>query len=192
MKIHYCCGDIYLLGYENVDIQGKRAHRATVEALAANTTTLDRYYKHPFKDGQPPPPRPYLIDQRLKILATHGWPWLEGTVDEVLMIACFEHFLPHTQIPFIVQQVKRVLRPGGIWRFDFPDIKQTVLQYYDDDPELCMRLLYCNQKDEYSVHHWGYNEKTIPDVLGDGWASLEFGQIVQHDYPMIGCTAVRA
>ncbi len=23
MKIHLCCGDVYLLGYENVDIQGK-------------------------------------------------------------------------------------------------------------------------------------------------------------------------
>jgi len=189
IRLHWCCGDVYLKGYTNIDIEGIHA----VDLMASgedniNETTLDNYFKYPFEyDLSKRVKRPFIIDAKMNILK----PWLfsNNSVDEIVMISCFEHFdYMNGEVAHIINESQRVLKPGGIWKFDFPNIKEVIEQYYDTDPFLCMELIYCNHKNKYSIHHWGYNEQLIEETLGDGWI-LTFTEVVKHDYPMMGVIA---
>ena len=58
-----------------------------------------------------------------------------------------------------------------------------------------IRLIYCNHKDEQSIHHWGYTRRTFVDLLNPNKEKLQFKfkwrDIVNHEYPMIGCEATK-
>lgn len=185
MKLHICAGDIYLKGYTNIDIQGKfaKANRPN-----RNATTLEKYYKYPFNKAEDRKNRGFIIDTQMNILE----PWIFGncSVEEIVMISAFEHFTP-TQRDFILSEVWRVLKPKGAFKFDFPDIRETVRQYYDNDPEFCMNLIYCNHKNEHSVHHWGYTEKSIQKLLTKNGFGVIMNETVKHDYPMIGVWGIK-
>lgn len=181
-RLHICCGDIYLTGFCNIDVQGTYAKDLKTEN--PNKTLLNNYFAYPFGS----PRRGIIVDKKMDILL----PWTIGdnSVEEVVMISAIEHFRK-SQAYFIISEIKRVLRPGGRFIFDFPNIKKQVELYYDTNPEFCMTLLYCNQKDEFSIHHWGYTEKSILSLLGNGWKSIEFKQVVKHSYPMIPVIAIK-
>ena len=190
LKLHIACGDIYLSDYVNIDIEGieweewMKDHKTN-----PNLTTFGMYYHKPFeKDKKKSKPNKFIVDRLMNILVK--WEFPDQSVDEVLMISSIEHFTEQ-EADFIISEVKRVLKPGGIFRVDFPDIITTVETYYYHDTEFCMRLLYCNHKNEYSIHKWGYSFFSFRDKLGSGWAEIKQEQIVQHDYPMIGIKAVK-
>ncbi len=184
MKLHLACGDVYLKGFVNIDIQGIYAKNLKTEN--PNETTLEKYFKYPFGS----PRREIIIDRRMNLL--QPWDFEEESVEEIVIISCIEHFTK-TQAEFVMSEIKRVLKPYGRLIFDFPDIKETIKKYYDSDPEHMIRLIYCNQKDEYSLHKWGYTPKTIRELLGEGWLCIQEMTIVKHEYPMIGmiCTKKR-
>ena len=158
-KIHLCCGDVYLDGYENCDIDGYRmfdSHQAVrnylneecdacsdiiyLENGNPNITDLDHYFKFPFEtEVSKRVRRPFIIDTKMNILAT--WQWADQSVDEIVSVSAFEHFEHLTELPHIISEAHRVLKPGGIWKFDFPDVKQVVEDYYDAAPEFCMELI---------------------------------------------------
>lgn len=195
MKIHFCCGDVYLKGYINIDIDGiligdyMKTHEKN-----PNETTLAKYFKRPFEtDSTKRKPNPFLIDRKDNILGnmdkSSGWTFGDSTIDEIVMVSAFEHFEHKTEIPYIINEAYRTLKPGGTYKFDFPDIKKTVELYYDSDPEFCMELIYCNHKNKYSIHNWGYTEKSIYRYFDPNKWELEFDNFVKHDYPMIGVIA---
>jgi hypothetical protein len=84
------------------------------------------------------------------------------------------------------------MKKKGKLVIDWPDIKNTIDQYLEEDPEFAMRLIYCNHKNKYSIHHWGFTKKTFPMYLGDDW-TYQFKEVVKHDYPMQGaiCTKIK-
>lgn len=196
-KIHLCCGDVYLDGYENCDIAspnayviGKDADYGRIIDPTMNRTTLKKYFKFPFKiDVYKRVRRDFILDREMNIL--EEWEWEDSSVDEIVMISGFEHFEHLTEIPHIVHQAYRVLKPGGVWKFDFPDIYNQVKKYHGKNDEFMMELIYCNHKNKYSVHQWGYTKKTIPNYLKKENWKLKFGDIVKHDYPMIGVSATK-
>jgi len=188
-KLHLCCGDIYLKGYENLDIQGTLAEKCSPEDVEANSTTLDQYFKYDFGS----PRRQVIIDGWINLLL----PWdgyEDESIDEIVMISAIEHFT-EAEAEFIMSEIKRILKTDGVLKIDFPNVYRTIIDYVDDDPDLCMRLLYCNHKDEFSVHKWGYTPDTFLTLLGDNteWKEVQFKQnlVVNHDYPMVGCIAKR-
>jgi len=179
-KIHLGCGTVYLEGYENLDIGGKFVDE--VESNP-NLTTLDKYFKYPLGS----PRREIIKDGHLNFLV----PWEgyeDNSVDEIAAISVIEHFTKK-EAQFIVSEIKRVLKPSGKLIMDFPDIKQQVLSFIDVDPEWCYELIFCNHKNKYSVHKWGYTFETFKELLGDGWKSIIKKRIVWHEYPMIGIEA---
>ena len=182
MKLHLCCGDVYLEGYFNVDITGLLSYTVTDNP---NVTTLSQYYKYNFKQDTP---RVFIIDKQMNIL--DRWDFEDKSIEEVVMISAIEHF-PKLEAEYIVSEVKRVLQPGGKFIFDFPDILGDVKWYAESNPEFLMELIYCNHKNKYSIHHWGYTVKTANTLLGDGWVSITEKTIVVHDYPMTGIVAVK-
>src|SRR5665213_385361 len=201
-KVHLCCGDVYLSGYENCDIDGfvwdsgkSAAIRTTQDEFGPesqtleflygnpNATTLDKYFKFPFEvDITKRVRRYFIVDTIMNVL--EQWHWENGSVDEIVSVSAFEHFEHLTELPHIIKEVYRVLKPGGIWKFDFPDIRGVVRDYHDSDPEFMAELIYCNHKNKYSVHQWGYTTKSVSKyVTPDKW-SLEFKDVVSHCYPM--------
>jgi SAM-dependent methyltransferase len=187
MKLHMCCGDIYLEGYVNCDIVGEVRKPGEENP---NSTTLDRYFKYPFKrDFTRREPRPFVVDKLMNLL--EPWPFEDGSVQEIVSISAWEHFEHHTELPFIIREVYRVLRSGGVWKFDFPNIREIVDLYHDTDPEFMAEQIYCNHKNKYSVHQWGYTPQSIPWYLPPSGWTLEFGDVVKHDYPMTGVTATK-
>ena len=184
MKLHWCCGDVYLDGYENIDIDGVIVSEGSNNP---NVTTIGNYYKYPFGS----PPRPFFVDRILNIM--EPWPFEEGCIEEVVMISCIEHFDRQTQIPRLFSEVYRVLQSGGRYVVDFPDLKATIEKYYEKDPEFAMRLIYCNHKNEYSIHHWGYTPSTMANALREFglWTLIHEQLVVKHDYPISGVVAIK-
>lgn len=193
MKLHLCCGDVYLVGYNNCDIVGDVVQNFMVEdniCVNPNETTLDKYFKHPFKrDAEKRLRRPFVVDTLMNIL--EKWPFADKSVTEIVSVSAWEHFEHHTELQHIIKEVERVLVPGGVWKFDFPDIKKIVELYHDSDPFFMAEQIYCNHKNKYSVHQWGYTTKSIPDYLVPKKWKLEFKDVVKHDYPMQGVWATK-
>ena len=186
-KLHICSGSVYLVGYDNIDVQGRKPK----EGETFDKTTFEKYYKHPLKKEPKEDRGNFIADDNWDILSL--WPVRGKSIIKVVMIQAVEHFLPY-EAEFLVSQVYRVLRMGGQFVFDFPDILQTILRYYQSDPEMMNRLIYCNHKDKYSVHRYSYDEYTFKELLesnGRVWSSIEFKEVVKHDYPVIGGIAIR-
>lgn len=197
-KVHFCCGDIYLKDYINIDILGfvmakdgrsalRREGKLEVMDLSKgnpNETTLDNYFRYPFGTTA----RPFIIDKSHNILTK--WPFGDKSLDEVVMISCIEHFHPKEELPHVIKEINRTVKVGGKLVIDWPDIVQQVIKYNQTDPNFMMELIYCNHKNKYSIHHWGFTEKTFPNYLGKNW-KYEFTPVVNHDYPMMGCIATK-
>ena len=176
MKIHLCCGDVYLDGYVNVDAIGPMVGKTN-----PNITTFDNYYKHKDHIFKKP-----IVDILMKLPREYDF----KEVDEVLMISAFEHFtVPETDILLAI--IWNSLKSGGVFKFDFPDILKTIEEYYET-PEYMMRLIYGSSKNLFSFHKQGYTKESIKTKLKHyPWTSITIGDIVKHDYPMIGVTAVK-
>jgi hypothetical protein len=185
MKLHICCGDVYLENYINIDIKGHLARRLS-KTQNPNITTIDKYYKYPFGSPQ----REFYVDYRLDV--TEPWKVIEDNIaDEVLMISSLEHFTP-TQAIHILKEVHRVLKKDGYLKVDFPDIFETLSKFNKGEYnwDYAMRLIYCTHKNNESIHRWGYNKEHIMEILCTvGSWTINFAEIVEHDYPMIGCIA---
>lgn len=182
MKLHLCCGDVYLTGYVNCDIDGILVAPGFDVTQVTTPTTLENYYA-----GHELGKRNYtFIDQRID-LTVHPFSFADSSVSEIVMINAIEHFTLQ-QARAIIGEFERICKLGARLLIDFPDIYATVERYYADDPEFCMRHIYCNQRNDYLSHRWGYTKKTFTQLMGNHWA-LKFREIVQHAYPVIGCEA---
>lgn len=180
MKIHLCCGDVYLRGYHNVDAVGDLFVHSKPNQ---NETDFDNYYIGSVHDSRKP-----ICDRLLTL--PKGYDYEGSSVEEVLMVCAIEHF----SLPEAIQLIDRIhfsIKPGGKFKFDVPDVLETV-NIYKNNPEKMVRLLYGSGKNEYGFHKWGYTKDTLVDLLSrNGWSSIDFGEIVPHDYPMIGVTCTK-
>jgi predicted SAM-dependent methyltransferase len=177
VKVHLCCGDVYLGGYINVDRVGSSAYQKL------EGTTLENYYTHKLGTNKQP-----IIDRWMDI--NHRWEFEPESVDEFVMISAFEHF-SRVDAERLLDRVYSSLKYGGKFKFDFPDIEETVLKF-KDDPEYMMRLIYGSQKNDGGFHRWGYTKESIWRKLAlQPWLDIQFGDIVKHDYPMLGCTCTK-
>ena len=182
MKLHWCCGDVYLKGYINLDIVGILREQSLNADV--NDTTLDNYYARPFdKKFEKRDRQVFIVDQLANIL--EPWPFAFESIDEIVMISCWEHFFKH-EVLVIKREIERVLKPGGRLIVDFPDLLRDIGIYYFSDPEFMMELIYCNGKDERSIHKWGYTPATFRAMWDLEKFEVTNRTIVQHDYPMIG------
>jgi SAM-dependent methyltransferase len=177
-NIHLGCGDIYLEDYINCDICGKFAHEVTKDDLDKNKTTLDKYFKYHFGT----PRRDIIFDKKMNFVE-FPWDFESNSIDKIVMISCFEHFSEQEALG-IVKEMKRVIKVGGQIITDVPDIKKTIDLYYDSDPKWAMTLIYCNGKNPYSFHKFGYTDATFRGLWGDHYL-ITNEVVVSHVYPML-------
>ncbi len=186
-KLHLCCGSTYLKGYYNCDIKGENA---AMISSNPNETDLEHYFKNPWEPNVNKRIRSEFIVDILMDIKKY-WNFASEYYEEIVMISCFEHFEHLTEIPHIVREAHRVLKPGGVWKFDFPDIVKQVEQYRGKDDEFMMELIYCNHRSIHARHEWGYTYGTIGKYLTDDKWDLEFKPVVEHSYPMLGVWATK-
>lgn len=185
LKLHICCGSIYLIGYDNLDIQGEIV---TKDKDNLNQTTLFKYYKREFRTDSSKRIRPtYLIDKQMDPLKK--WPYENNSIDEVVIISAIEHFYKK-EAAFILREISRVLKIGGKLIIDFPNLALDIERYYEKNPEFLMELIYCNHKDQYSIHKWGYTFKSFKKLAGKCFKCQE-KTFVKHSYPMTAVLATK-
>ncbi len=178
MKLNLGCGDIYLEGYINIDIQGESVSMVSEFDLQQNKTTLDNYFRYSFES-----PRRLIIRDMQMDLVKH-WQFKTESITEIVMISCLEHFSKKEGL-FIISEVKRVLKSGGTFIVSVPDIKAQVDLFYDKDPKWCMELIYCNGKNNQSFHKYGYTSFTFLNLWEvDGYKVVSI-DLIKHDYPML-------
>ncbi len=52
----------------------------------------------------------------------------------------FEH-IPHTQLPLILSEINRVLRPDGVLRILTPDLERVARAYVEKDEDFFMMAM---------------------------------------------------
>lgn len=176
MKLHLCCGDVYLQGYVNIDSRGIYSTSDT------KRTNIHNYYTRELtmtgNQGT------VYVDVKCDI--TKGLIYKDNSIDEVLMICGIEHFTKEQGLK-IFKEVYRVLKDGGKFIFDFPDLVLTILS---TEPEDAMRLIYGSCKDVESAHKYGYTINSIKDIL-KYFRTVKEEIVVKHPYPMIGIVATK-
>ena len=172
-----------MIRYTNIDIEGTSVRYCTEKEIKRNITILDKYFTRPFGT----PRGSIIVDRKMDLLKK--WDYKTNSVEEIVMISVFEHFSKQEAF-HIVNEIKRVLQHGGKLIVDFPDIKKDISLYYDKNPEFLMELIYCNHKNKYSVHHWGYTPSTFRKLWGNGFI-VEQKTIVKHAYPTIGMVVTK-
>ena len=141
VKLNLGCGLRPLPGYINIDLD-------SIEVLKA------RYPWQEFPEGI----KIYNYD----IL---DLPFLDSSVAEISADSLIEH-LSFVEEPKFFDQVKRVLRPGGIFQFSTPDFEETVRlwlaakdewkDFYRNDPEAIASEHWFGQYSYSTENRWGY------------------------------------
>jgi len=177
MKLHLACGDVYLKDYINCDIEG-------IIEKPSYSKTLYNY----FEDRKIGERKEIYIDKRMDLLEI-PYEFEDNSIEEVAMISSIEHFKLEDATK-ILNEIKRILKPGGRLVIDFPDIERIVKRYILKEPEWCMRLIYCSNRNKYAIHRWGYTFKSFKKTLGPEW-KIRRRIIVNHDYPIVGIVATK-
>lgn len=92
-------------------------------------------------------------------------PFSDGSVDEVRADSLVEH-LSFSEESRFFYEVRRVLKPGGIFRFDTPDFEDAVKlwldakdewkDFYRNDPDAIKRSHWFGQYSYGTDNRWGY------------------------------------
>lgn len=154
VRLNIGCGGRPLLGYVNIDQDDL-------------PTLRKRYPGHRFPKG--------VVVRSYDIFAM---PYDNGAVDEVRADSLVEH-LSFKEEPRFFSEVRRILVPGGTFRFSTPDFESTVRQWLkakDDwrdffrDDEEAIRSRHWFGVGSYSLNHrWGYLTASIfGSQNGDG------------------------
>lgn len=176
MKIHVACGDVYLGGYINIDVQGIYAKDLKIKN--PNETTIDNYFKYPWGS----PRREVIVDKKMSI--TLPWDFKDNSIDTIIMVSTLEH-LTKEEALFVISEIGRVSKKGARLLISVPNIEETVRQYIEKDVDWCMRLIYCHGRNQYSLHKYGYTFKSLSSLLRDKWKNIGLSCIINHEYPMI-------
>lgn len=163
MKLHLGCGRVYLKGYINIDGSADHlADKCPPHLLEKLATDPDTYYRHDFGDAPPE----VVVDRICEL--SQPLPFTTGSVEEVRMEQVLEHF-PSYMAGALLDEIYRVLEPGGVFIVGVPDVKETARILADaetaEDEDWAIRLLHGTQRNAYSHHYCGYVPRTLKTLL---------------------------
>ena len=190
IKLHLCCGEVYLKNYHNLDLNIPgysflAEERPDIKNI--NQTTVEKYYQYPLGQN---PIKKCIADKFVDVrnLSEH---YQENSADYALMLSSFEHFTKK-EAESILNQLKIILKPKCKFHFNFPDLEKS-LALIDTERTIssadwAIRLIYGSYKNEYSTHKWGYTIETIKHFIKPYFNNIIEEEIVKTDYPVIGVT----
>jgi SAM-dependent methyltransferase len=159
-KLHLANGTVYLDGWTNIDITGKLASEYP-ELAEHNKTTIDKYYKFPFRANKNNNVTDIIMDVRK--LA-----YEDNSVDQILTVNFIDHIKKEEFIE-AAKDWKRVLKPGGTLIIDVDDRQKQaeILTNAETNEEIewALRLLYCDHAAPGRSHLWGYCSEYLKDIL---------------------------
>lgn len=191
MKLHIGCGTVYLEGYVNID--GKCDWTASMcpdAVMEKVKTTFDNYYKHKFGEA----PKEVVVDRQFDI-SSFPWPGMEDEcADEIVMEQVLEHFQAY-KVGAILSEVNRVLKVGGSFVVNVPDVKRTARLLADaaseEEEDFIIRLIHGTQRNEYAHHYCGYVPRTLKALLSEhGFGGFEDLPVINF-YPTIRLRAIK-
>ncbi len=181
MKLHLGNGTVYLDGWINVDMSGKLA-KDFPEIAEHNRTTIENYYKFPFRGNKDNNVTDVIMDVRKLDFA-------DDTVDEILCVNLVDH-MKKDEFLETLKDWKRVLKENGTLIIDVDDRKKQaeILTRAETNEEIewAMRLIYCDHAAEGRTHWWGYTPEYLKEILERAgftyvWTRTDF--ILHDTYP---------
>lgn len=90
----------------------------------------------------------------------------DSTVDLLYWCHGLEHVTP-ADVPTVLHELRRVLRPGSTLRLSVPDLRALAVMYATGHVQLSSILgaLYGGQEYVDNTHHWGYDLSTMTTTL---------------------------
>jgi predicted SAM-dependent methyltransferase len=141
IRLNLGCGGRPLPGYLNIDLD-------PLEKLK------ERYPAQEFPD-----------DTKVYNFDIFNLPFRDSSVEEVRAESLLEH-LSFAEEPKLLFEVRRVLRPGGLFNFSVPDFEQLFQlwlaakdewkDFYRNDPEAIASEHWFGQYSHSMEHRWGY------------------------------------
>lgn len=166
-RLHLGCGPVYLKGYTNIDIKGLIADKHP-KIVAENLTTVDKYFKKPFKRSVLGHNKRGKIVVDLRHDITQRFPFNKNSVDEIFMVNVIDH-MPYLTFSNSVPGWRRILKHGGKLIIAVNDVvrcAKVMLKTKDwEDFEWGLRLIYCHSRDMYDAHHWGYTPTYLKHIF---------------------------
>ena len=163
LKLHLGNGTVYLGdGWTNIDIVGSLA-KDCPEIAKRNLTTIDNYYKFPFRQNKDNNVTDTIMDAR-------NLDFLENSVDEILCVNLIDHMKKEEFIEAL-KNWKKILKVGGTLIIDVDDRqKQAEIltsAETNEETEWALRLIYCDHLKEGRSHMWGYSPNYLKQILLD-------------------------
>jgi SAM-dependent methyltransferase len=160
MKLHLGNGTVYLDGYTNIDMIGLVA-KLHPDLVEHNRTTIDNYYKFPFRQNKDNNVSDALMD--VKRLC-----YEDNSVDEILCVNLIDH-MPKEEFIIALNEWKRVLKTDGILIIDIDDRRKQaeILTSAETNEEIewALRLMYCDHAKKGRTHFWGYEPKYLQHIV---------------------------
>jgi predicted SAM-dependent methyltransferase len=160
LKLHLGNGTVYLDRYINVDIVGKLASEYP-EIADYNRTTIDRYYKFPFRQNKDNNVTDIHMDVR-------NLTFEDNSVDEILSVNLIDH-MKKEDFLLTLKNWKRVLKKGGLLIIDVDDRRKQaeILTSAETNEEIewALRLIYCDHASEGRSHFWGFTPEYLQNIL---------------------------
>lgn len=185
LKLHLCCGGIYLSGYANCDIDGILASDDP-QVASYNLTTVDDYYARLEGDvDHLPKRRPTVVDARLDMSIL---PYINNSVDKILCIQAFEHLTPIAAIETI-DVWRRVMKRGQPLVMSVPDTRGTI-DMIETNPGFAMRHLRGRGGDSANTHQAWYTYDSLCELLN--YVGFRVSLLENfHFYPAIVVRAIK-
>lgn len=181
MKLHLGNGTVYLDGWINIDMAGKLA-KDYPEMADYNRTTIENYYKFPFRQNKDNNVSDMIMDVR-------KLDFEDNSVDEILCVNLIDH-MKKEEFTETLKEWKRVLKIGGKLIIDVDDrAKQAeILTSAETNEEVkwALRLIYCDHAKEGRTHWWGYTPEYLKHILinaGFIYAWTRRDYIIHDMYP---------
>jgi predicted SAM-dependent methyltransferase len=181
VKLHLGNGTVYLDGWVNVDMAGKLA-KDYPEIAEHNKTTVENYYKFPFRGNKDNNVTDIIMDVRkLDFPDDHA--------DEILCVNLVDHMKKEDFLKTL-HEWKRVLAPGGTLIIDVDDRRKQaeILTSAETNEEIewALRLIYCDHAAEGRTHWWGYTPEYLKQILENAgfshvWTRRDY--IIHDVYP---------
>jgi len=180
-RLHLGNGTVYLKDWINIDIC-ERLAKDFPELVERNSTTVENYYKFPFRANKDNNVTDITMDVRkLK--------FKNNSIDEMLCVNLIDH-IKKEEFLEALKEWKRVLKKGGTLIIDVDDRKKQaeILTSAEtiEEVEWALRLIYCDHAKEGRTHWWGYTPEYLKDILmKEGfkhvWTKTDY--IVHDMYP---------